>query len=127
MAGGKPLSYTDLEIYQMAHQLGVGVHKLTLTLPKIETYEEASQIRRASKSICANIVEGFCRRRYKPEFVRFLTFAWGSCEETLEHLRLLRDTGSITDELCRPLELSYRTLSSKIYTFLQSVERDHKV
>ena len=45
-------SYRDLEIYQIAHRLAVEVHKTTLReLPKFETYEEASQIRRASKSV----------------------------------------------------------------------------
>ena len=123
----KRLNYKDLEIYQLAHELAVTIHKMSLSLPRVEAYEEACQIRRSSKSICSNIVEGFCRRRYKQEFIRFLTFAWGSCEETMEHLRLLRDTGSLQVEAYAELELPYQTLSSKIYRFVQSVEREHRV
>ena len=53
-------SYRDYEIWQMAYELAVRVHKMTLAkLPKFEMFEEASQIRRSSKSISSNIVEGF--------------------------------------------------------------------
>jgi len=124
---GRVLSYRDLDIYQLAHELAVAVHRSTLSLPRFEAFEEASQVRRSSKSVCANIAEGFCRRRYKPEFIRFLTFAWGSCEETLEHLCLLKDTGSLAEDAASPLESQYHRLSSMIYSFLRSVERDHKV
>jgi len=68
-------SYTDLEIYQMAYELALEVHKLTMTLPKFELYEQGSQVRRSSKRIKDTIAEGFGRRRYKDEFVRFLIFA----------------------------------------------------
>ncbi len=70
-------SYRDYEIWQMAHELTVRVHKMTLAkLPKFEMYEEASQIRRSSKSISSNIVEGFGRRRYKNDFISFLIYSW---------------------------------------------------
>jgi len=59
---------------------------MSLSLPKFEMYEEGSQIRRSSKSVSNNIVEGFGRRKYKQEFIRFLTFSLGSCDETIEHL-----------------------------------------
>lgn len=52
-------SYRDLEIYNMAHKMGVDIHKFSLTLPKYELYETGSQMRRASKSVSANIVEGY--------------------------------------------------------------------
>jgi len=59
------------------------VHKMTLTkLPTFELYEEGSQIRRSIKSVKSNIVEGYGRRRYKQEYIRFLTFAQASCDET---------------------------------------------
>jgi four helix bundle protein len=66
MAGEKVQSYRDLEIWKMARELIVVVHKMTLEkLPKFEMYEEGSQIRRSAKSISSNIVEGYGRRRYE--------------------------------------------------------------
>ena len=56
----------------MARTLSVDIHRMTLMkLPKFEMFEEASQIRRAIKSVRSNIVEGYGRRRYKQEFVKF--------------------------------------------------------
>lgn len=70
----KAKSYSDLMIYALAKELAVKVHKMTMEeLPKFELYEEGSQIRRSSKSIVANIVEGFGRRRSMNDFVLFLT------------------------------------------------------
>src|SRR5262245_56606932 len=81
------MSYRTLEIWQMARDVGVTIHKMTLTkLPKFEMYEQGSQIRRASKSVRANIVEGYGRRRYKQEFIKHLVYAHSSCDETTDHL-----------------------------------------
>ena len=71
----KKSSYRDLEIYQLAHELAVIIHKFSMRLPKYELYETGSQLRRSSKSISANIVEGFGRRKYKADYLRFLIYA----------------------------------------------------
>lgn len=63
-------SYGDLDIYKRAHKLAIEIHEMSLNLLKFEIYEEGSQIRRSSKSIKSNIVEGFGRRRYKQEFIK---------------------------------------------------------
>ncbi|HID87352.1 MAG TPA: four helix bundle protein [Anaerolineae bacterium] len=66
MRQSKAQSYEDLEIYRLAKQCAVEVHRMTLDeLPRFEMYEEGAQIRRSAKSIVANIVEGFGMRRYK--------------------------------------------------------------
>ena len=54
--------YKELEIYRLAHELGVAVHEFSLTLPRHEMYESGSQMRRSAKSVAANIVEGYGRR-----------------------------------------------------------------
>lgn len=74
-------SYKDLDIYTMAYRLAIRVHELTMKLPKYELYEQGSQVMRSSKSIKDNIAEGFGRRRYKAEFIRYLIFAHASCDE----------------------------------------------
>ena len=121
------LSYKDLEIYKLSHTLAVEVHKMTLKeLPKFEMYEEGSQTRRSSKSIVSNIVEGFGRRRYKREFIQFLTYSLASCDETKEHLELLFDTKSMKNKEQFEYFLSgYEELGSKLSNFIKSVEKHH--
>ena len=122
------MNYRDLEIWQLARELVIAIHEMTLTkLPKFEMFEEGSQIRRAIKSVKSCIVEGYGRRRYKQEFVRFLTYALASCDETADHVDTLIVTGSlkeeaVSDELVRKLQ----ELGRKLNLFLQSVERSHK-
>jgi four helix bundle protein len=67
------MSYKNVGIWQLAKELATEIHKMTLNLPKFEMYEEGSQIRRSRKSIRSNIVEGYGRRIYKNEFIRFIT------------------------------------------------------
>jgi four helix bundle protein len=125
----KMQSYKDLEIYKLSHRLAVEIHKMSLReLPKFEMYEEGSQIRRSSKSVVVNIVEGFGRRRYKWEFIQFLTYSLASCDETKEHLELLFDTDSLKDEKQFNNFLnSYKELGAKIANFIKAVEAGHLV
>jgi four helix bundle protein len=124
---GKPQGYEDLEVYQLAKQFAVEVHRMTLDeLPKFEMYEEASQIRRSAKSVVANIVEGFGRRRYKGEFVQFLTYAIASCDETKVHLEILCETSSLPKPRFDYFIACYRKLGGKLYNFRESVIRGHK-
>ena len=75
-------SYKDLDVYQKSFEISLTMHKVSLTFPQIEQYAMANQIRRASKSICANIAEGFGKQfSSKNEFRRFLSMAQGSCQE----------------------------------------------
>ncbi len=118
-----PQSYKDLEIFQMSNALAIRVHRMTLEkLPKFEMFEEGSQIRRSSKGIKTNIVEGFGRKKYHGEYVKYLTYALAECDETKEHLNTLFETGSLTDKaLYEDLYQSYETLGRKIYRFRESV------
>src|SRR5437763_6293927 len=122
------MSYRDLEIWKLAREIAIAVHRMTLQdLPKFEMFEEGSQIRRSAKSISANIVEGYGRRRYKQEFIRFLVFAHASCDETIEHLEMLFETGSLTNELVyRDLSARLDLLGRKLNVFIDSVERSHR-
>ena len=122
----KTQSYKDLEIFTLAKRLAVKTHKMTLeALPKLEMYEEGSQIRRSSKSIAANIVEGFGRRRYKNEFIQFLTYAVASCDETKVHLEMLHETESLNRNIFEDLFTGYEELGAKLFNFRGAVIRGH--
>jgi four helix bundle protein len=121
------MNYRDLEIWKLARQAAIGVHRMAVQeLPKFEMYEEGSQIRRSVKSIRSNIVEGYGRRRYKQEFIRFLVFAHASCDETIDHLEGLFETGSLTnEETYRDLQGQLDLLGRKLNVFIEGVAREH--
>ncbi len=75
----------------MAYKLVIEVHEMTMKLPNYELYEQGSQVRKSSKSIKDTIAEGFGRRRYKNEFIRFLIFAQASCDEAISQLSMISD------------------------------------
>ena len=123
------MSYKKLTIWQESRELVIDIHKMTLIkLPHFELYEEGSQIRRSIKSVKSNIVEGYGRRRYKQEFIRFLTYSLASCDETTDHLETLFETESLKDEnQYKNLQNRLQSLGKKINLFLQSVEKGHNV
>ena len=116
-------SYRELEIYNLSYDLAIKIHKMTFTLPKYELYEEGSQVRRSSKNITANIVEGYGRKRYKADFIKFLIYAHASCDETIVHLKIIRDTHSPGKSLSAIIE-DYDKLGKKINKFIQYVENE---
>ncbi len=114
-------SYRDLEIYQIAYKLALEVHKMTMTLPKYELYEQGSQVRRSSKSIKDTIAEGYGRRRYKAEFIRYLIFSHASCDEAISQLNMISDIHFPETPLTSLIN-EYENLSKKINNFIQYVE-----
>jgi four helix bundle protein len=120
------MSYKKLEIWQSARELTIAIHQMTLQLPKFEQFEEAQQIRRSSKSVRSCIVEGYGRRRYKADFIRFLVFTLSSNDETIDHLETLFETGSLKDEiLYNQLHNKLTELGKKLNNFILAVERNH--
>ena len=121
------MSYKKLAIWQLAREVAIDVHKMTLEkLPKYEMIEEGAQIRRSSKSIKSNIVEGYGRRRYKQDFIKFLTYALASNDETIDHLENLFETNSLQDGGCyKRLHDKLEILGKKLNLFIQSAQQDH--
>jgi len=121
------MNYKDLEIWQIARQVVIEIHDMTLNkLPKFEMYEEGSQIRRSSKSVKSTIVEGYGRRSYKQDYIKFLIYALSSNDETIDHLETLFETKSLKDEIFyNELKEKLDKLGKKLNSFVQSVEKQH--
>lgn len=116
-------SYRELDIFKESAELAIEVHKMSMLLPKFELYEEGTQIRRSSKAITALIVEGYGRKRYKQDFIKYLVYAHSECDETIIHLDFLFSTKSLENKnLYDELIEKYSVLSRKINKFIQYVE-----
>ena len=97
-AGRRISSFEDLEVFQRAYRVSLEIHKESLQFPKIEQFAMADQVRRASKSICANIAEGFAKqRRSSAEYRRYLLMAIGSADEMRVWIRYCLDLNYIDD------------------------------
>ena len=120
------MSYRNLQIWQLARLLVIDVHNMSLNLPAFEKFEVGSQIRRSVKSVKSNIVEGYGRRRYKQDYIRFIVFALSSNDETIDHLETLYETKSLKNkELYQDLHKRTKQLGIKINNFLLSIEKNH--
>lgn len=118
-------SYRDLEVYTEAKRLAIEIHKISLELPRFELFEEGSQIRRSSKAVTSSIVEGYGRRRYKADFIKFLIYAQSECDETIVHLDFLFETNSLKNlELYNQVKKDYDSLSKRLNKFIQWVENN---
>ncbi len=114
--------FTDLIVWQKAHEFVLAVYKMTKSFPKDETYGLTSQFRRASVSIPANIAEGF-RKRGKNDKVRFLNISEGSLEECkyylilskdLEYLEDNKDLTNLTEEVSKLLDAYSKAILTSV-------------
>lgn len=99
------------------------IHHMSLTLPKFELYEQDSQIRRSSKSVKDNIAEGYGRKRYKDDFIKFLIYAQASCDEVTSQLSMISDL-YFSEEPLTELKEEYDILGKRINKFIQYVEEN---
>ena len=119
------LDVEDLQIYQLGYKLMLEIHHITLNFPKIEQYSGiADQLRRSSKSITANIVEGFGKQRfYKNEFKKMLVYSIGSCDETMLWIKTSKDLKYINEDVYERYIKEYKILVKKISTFAYNIKR----
>lgn len=121
------MSYKKLNVWHLSKEIVIDIHAMTMGLPRFELYETGSQILRSSKSIRSYIVEGYGRRRYKKDFIRFLIYAHSSVDETRDHLEILFETKSLKNEkVFNDLSQKLDLMGKKLYQFIESVEKGHK-
>jgi four helix bundle protein len=113
--------FEELEVFQRAYRVSLQVHRSSLSMPQIEQQALADQIRRASKSICANLAEGFGKQsQSKAEFKRYVLMAIGSADEMRVWIRYCVDLGYIGEEVWR----QWRDEYEQIAKMLQGLIRD---
>ena len=106
-------TFEDLEVFQRAYRVSLDLHRASLQFPKVEQFGGlADQVRRASKSICGNIAEGFGKqRRSDAEFKRYLLMAIGSADEVQVWLRYRGDLEYLDQETCAAWREEYRQIT----------------
>ena len=92
------LGFRDLKVYQLAYQLAMEIFQASKSFPVEEKYSLTDQIRRASRSVAANIAEGYRKKRYPKMFVSKMIDADGEATETQVWLDFARDCGFLSPQ-----------------------------
>ena len=105
-------SFEELDVFQRAYRLSLDIHRFSLTLPPIEQRALGDQLRRASKSVCANLAEGFGRQSASQvEFRRFVLMVLGSADEMRLWCRYCLDLGHVDDAVWRQWRDAYQEVA----------------
>ena len=114
----------DLQVFQRAYKISLDIHRISLQMPQIEQHALADQIRRASKSICANVAEGFGKQaQSKAEFARYLLIAIGSSDEMRVWIRYCLDLRYINEEQWTAWRDEYEQISKMLQGLQKSCDR----
>ena len=108
-------TFSDLEVYRLSYQLSIDVFNLSKQFPESEKYSLTSQIIRSTRSVSANIAEGFGRRTFQAEFKKFLIYSTGSLEESKVWLNFAKDCEYITPQQFDLLQLRTDEIGAKLY------------
>jgi four helix bundle protein len=112
----KPIkSYRDLEVYRLAYASAMDIFRATKTMPAEERFSLSDQIRRSSRSVCANISEGWAQRRYENKFKNRLSDAEGSASETQTWLDFGKDCGYFKPDFHQTQAANYDRISAMLF------------
>lgn len=112
--------YEDLDVYKLAYRLTLEIHQASLGLPKIEQFGGlADQMRRTSRSVCANMAEGSSKYSSLNEEKRFLSISRGSCDEMRFWAKLGADLGYWDATQADTWRGSYTQISKMLYSLME--------
>jgi len=115
--------HRDLRVFQLSYSLAMEIFKLTKTFPKEELYSLTDQIRRSSRSVAANIAEGFRKRQYTKVFVNKLSDSDGEAAETQVWLDFALDCGYMSQSDHDRLFSSYEEVGRMLGSMMLSPEK----
>ena len=115
--------FEELRVYQMAFEAAMRIFELSKGWPKEELYSLTDQIRRASRSVCANIAEGWRKRRYPRHFISKLTDADGEAAETRVFLSFAFHCGYLEESDYIDLDTTYDRISGGLVTMMTNPEK----
>lgn len=113
-------SAKDLRVYQQAYALAMKIFRLSRDWPPEEKYSLTDQIRRSSRSVCANLREAWAKRRYEAHFISKLTDADGENSETDTWLDFAKDCGYLSEEEHQKLTTECQEVGAMLGSMLKN-------
>jgi len=121
------MHFSDLKVYCISKELEQKVIPIINGISYSWNIPQVSQIRRSSSSVTANIIEGCSHQKYPKNYIRFLTIALGSCDETQHHLFILNQKKCINDNVYEKLVKKYKNLAVRINNFITIIKNNHNL
>jgi len=115
--------FKDLDVYSISYQTALEIFQISKSFPKEETYALTDQIRRSSRSVCANLAEAYRKRIYPKHFISKLTDADAECSETLVWLDFSLDSGYIDKAAHLELKNKYDKIGRMIGSMITKSEK----
>lgn len=116
-------SHRQLDVYNLAFEVAVEIYNLSKSFPKEETYSLTDQIRRSSRSVCANLAEAFRKRKYPKHFVSKLSDSEAEGAETQVWLDFALEFKYITNEQFEALDNNYDSIIGKLVNMAAHPEK----
>lgn len=116
------MSFEKLIVFQKAYQLAMDIFQLSKTFPKEETYSLTDQLRRSSRSVGANIAEGYRKKIYPKVFISKMIDADGECSETIVHLMFAKDCKYLNEEMYLELKERYQEIGRMLGAIIKQPE-----
>jgi four helix bundle protein len=116
-------SFRDLEVYKLSRELASSIFEMTKRFPSEEKFSLTDQVRRSSRSVGAQIAEGWAKRRYKKHFISKLTDADGEQQETQHWIEIARDCKYLNEVEAEHLISEYQTLGKMIGTMMNKAPK----
>jgi four helix bundle protein len=113
--------FESLDVFRRAYKVSLEIHRVSLKLPKIEQYGLAEQMRRASKSIPANLAEGYAKKSSQSEFNRFVKIAAGSTDELRVWIRYCFDLEYIDEQQWTSWKAEYTEIAKMLSGLSNSI------
>lgn len=117
-------TYHDLDVYKRAYALALKTHTFSLSLPKELQYDLADQLRRASRSIPANLAEGFGRAKSKKDILNFVKTALGSNDEVIFNLQFAIDANLIDTSKAVLLHEEYVICGKQLHNLIRHLKNE---
>jgi len=113
-------THRDLEVYQVSFNIAMQIFQKSKSFPIEERYSLTDQLRRSSRSVCANLAEAWRKRRYEASFISKLSDAEAEAAETQVWLEFAVQCGYLDSKIGQELLFSYENIIGKIISLINN-------
>jgi four helix bundle protein len=116
-------THRDLDVYKMAFEVAMQIFEKSRSFPVEERYSLTDQVRRSSRSVCANLAEAWRKRRYEASFLSKLSDAEAEAAETQVWVEFAFKCGYLSENILQELSVAYDNILGKIVSLINNPQR----